>query len=79
MASAQVAEQVAHEVVLLQQTIKRLGEKNAEGKFVVRWARASRYCLGAHNLRIPLRLSLRPAEPHYIPQTALAGAVWQAV
>jgi hypothetical protein len=27
------AEQVAHEVALLQQAVKRLGEKNADGKF----------------------------------------------
>lgn len=31
-----VKEQVAHEVLVLQRTIKKLGEKNADGKFAVR-------------------------------------------
>jgi hypothetical protein len=31
-----VKEQVAHEVIVLQRTIKKLGEKNADGKYAVR-------------------------------------------
>jgi hypothetical protein len=36
MAGAAVAEQVAHEVILLQRTIKKLGAKNEAGKYSVR-------------------------------------------